>query len=70
MYLIAVVIKEHNVHLTVLARGLEEKTNPKKTRERLSRHISKCGLHDTLTGSNIRKNKAKIHQMPTKTSYI
>ncbi|MBA7486190.1 hypothetical protein ES707_21746 [subsurface metagenome] len=61
-------LKEHHVHLTVLARGLEEKINPKKTRERLSRHISKCGLHDTLPGSNIKKNKAKIHQMTTKTS--
>lgn len=56
-------LKEHHVHLTVLARGLEEKINPKKTWERLSRHISKYGLHDKLTGSNIKKNKAKIHQM-------
>jgi len=56
-------LKEHHVHLTVLARGLEEKINPKKTWERLSRHIIKCGLNDKLTESNIKKNKAKIHQM-------
>ena len=61
-------LKEHHVHLTVLARGLEEKINPKKTRERLRRHISKCRLHDKHTGRNIKKNKAKIHQMTTKTS--
>ena len=56
-------LKEHHVHLTVLARGLDEKISPKKTWERLSRHISKKGLHEQLTGSNIKKNAAKIRKM-------
>ncbi len=34
----------------------------------IQKRISKCGLHDTLAESNIKKNKAKIHQMTTKTS--
>ena len=56
-------LKEHHVHLTVLARGLEEKISPKKTWERLSRHIGKDGLHEQLIMSNSKKNSAKIRQM-------
>ncbi len=56
-------LKEHHVHLTVLARGLEEKISPKKTWERLSRHISKKGLYEKLIDSNIKKNTTKIRQM-------
>ena len=56
-------LKELHVHLTVLARGLEGKISPKKTWERLSRHISKNGLHEQFTGSNIKKNAAKIRKM-------
>ena len=56
-------LKEHHVHLTVLSRGLEEKISPKKTWERLSRHISKQGLHEKLIESNIKKNAAKIRKM-------
>jgi len=56
-------LKEHHVHLTVLARGLDEKISPKKTWERLSRHISKQGLHEKLIESNIKKNVAKIRKM-------
>lgn len=56
-------LKEHHVHLTVLARGLEERISPKKTWERLSRHISKDVLHEQLIGSNIKKNSAKIRKM-------
>ena len=37
--------------------------SPKKTWERLSRHISKDSLHDKLIESTIRKNAAKIWQM-------
>ena len=36
----------------------------------IQKRISKCGLHDTLTESNIKKNKAKINQTTTKTSHI
>jgi phosphotransferase system IIB component len=56
-------LKEHHVRLAVLARGLEEEISPKKTWERLSRHISKRGLHDKLTRSNIKNNKDKICRM-------
>ena len=55
-------LKEHHVHLTVLARGLEEKISPKKTWERLSRHISKNGLHEKLIESNIKKNVRLLKQ--------
>jgi hypothetical protein len=56
-------LKEHHVHLTKLSRGLEEEISPKKTWERLSRHISKSGLHENLIESNIKKNTTKIRQM-------
>ena len=61
--ILAAMLKRHHVHLTVLARSLEEKISPKKTWERLSRHISKNGLHEKLTDSNIKKNMTKIRQM-------
>jgi len=56
-------LKKHDIYLTVLSRGLDEKISPKKIWERLSRHISKNGLHEKLIDSNIKKNVAKIRKM-------
>ena len=61
--IVSSMLKEHHVHLTKLSRGLEEEISPKKTWERLSRHISKSGLHENLIKSNIKKNTTKIRQM-------
>jgi hypothetical protein len=61
--ILAAMLKRHHVHLTVLSRSLEEEIAPKKTWERLSRHVSKYGLHEKLIDSNIKKNAAKIRKM-------
>ena len=62
--ILTAMLKKHDVHLTVLTKSLGEKITPKKTWERLSRHLSKEGLGEKLIEANIRRNKSKIKRLP------
>jgi len=58
--ILTAMLKEPHVHVTVLARSLAEKINPKKTWERLNRNLSKEDFGKELILANIRRNARKI----------
>ena len=58
--ILTAMLKRHHVHVSVLARSLEEKIIPKKTWERLNRNLSKEGLGAELIKLNLRKNAREI----------
>jgi hypothetical protein len=53
-------LKRHDVHVSELARSLEETIAPKKTEERLHRNLRRKGLGRRLLEANAVKNKAVI----------
>ena len=57
-------LKEHHVHVTVLARSLGEPIAPKKTWERLNRNLSRHGIGDDVIRANMSKCANKIKLLP------
>ena len=62
--ILTAMLKEHHVHVTVLARSLGEPIAPKKTWERLNRNLSRHGLGDDIIRANMSKNAKKIKCLP------
>lgn len=60
--IVTAMLKKPHVHLTVLARNLEEKISRKKTWERLNRNLSKEDLGKELIEANIQRNAHKIRE--------
>ncbi len=58
--ILTAMLKRHHVHVSVLARSLEEKITPKKTWERLNRNLSKEGLGRVRDGSKKAQDKKPV----------
>ena len=60
--LLSGMLKRHAVHVSVLARSLEEKIAPKKTEERLHRTLRREGIGRRILEANAEKNRAAIRE--------
>ncbi len=61
--LLSGMLKRHDVRLGVLSRSLGEAISPKKTWERLNRHLRREGLGERLVAANAERNRARIRGM-------
>jgi len=62
--ILSAMLKIHHVHVAALARSLGETIAPKKTWERLNRHLSKRDIGEKLLDLHLKQHASQISRMP------